>query len=199
MNDFKTAYRSLDALLIDDIQFFAGKERSQEEFFHTFNALLEGQQQVILTCDRYPKESKARGTPETRFGWGLTVADRAARSRDLRGDPEARRRSLRERHASGRSGVLHRQAGPSPNVRELETLRRVIANLAFHGPADRGGFGEGRAARRWHRCRRSQVTIENIQKPSPTTTGARLPTFCRSVAIGSIARPRQVRWHSPKI
>jgi chromosomal replication initiator protein len=56
INDFKAAYRSLDCLMIDDIQFFAGKDRSQEEFFHTFNALLESQQQVILTCDRYPKE-----------------------------------------------------------------------------------------------------------------------------------------------
>ena len=75
INDFKTAYRSLDALLIDDIQFFAGKDRSQEEFFHTFNALLEGQQQIILTCDRYPKE--VEGLEErlkSRFGWGLTVA-----------------------------------------------------------------------------------------------------------------------------
>src|SRR3984957_7320181 len=75
MNEFKTAYRSLDALLIDDIQFFAGKERSQEEFFHTFNELLEGQHQVILTCDRYPKE--VEGLEErlkSRFGWGLTVA-----------------------------------------------------------------------------------------------------------------------------
>ena len=75
MNEFKTAYRSLDALLIDDIQFFAGKERSQEEFFHTFNELLEGQHQVILTCDRYPKE--VDGLEErlkSRFGWGLTVA-----------------------------------------------------------------------------------------------------------------------------
>src|SRR6266853_1504415 len=71
MNEFKTAYRSLDALLIDDIQFFAGKERSQEEFFHTFNELLEGQHQVILTCDRYPKE--VEGLEErlkSRFGWG---------------------------------------------------------------------------------------------------------------------------------
>jgi chromosomal replication initiator protein len=70
MNEFKTAYRSLDALLIDDIQFFAGKERSQEEFFHTFNELLEGQHQVILTCDRYPKE--VDGLEErlkSRFGW----------------------------------------------------------------------------------------------------------------------------------
>src|ERR1700740_1497839 len=75
INEFKGAYRSLDALLIDDIQFFAGKERSQEEFFHTFNELLEGQHQVILTCDRYPKE--VDGLEErlkSRFGWGLTVA-----------------------------------------------------------------------------------------------------------------------------
>src|SRR2546421_9157315 len=75
MNEFKTAYRSVDALLIDDIQFFAGKERSQEEFFHTFNELLEGQHQVILTCDRYPKQ--VEGLEErlkSRFGWGLTVA-----------------------------------------------------------------------------------------------------------------------------
>ena len=75
INDFKRYYRSVDALLIDDIQFFARKERSQEEFFHTFNALLEFQQQVVLTCDRYPKE--VDGLEErlkSRFGWGLTVA-----------------------------------------------------------------------------------------------------------------------------
>jgi chromosomal replication initiator protein len=75
INEFKRFYRTVDALLIDDIQFFAGKERSQEEFFHTFNALLEGQQQVILTCDRYPKE--VNGLEErlkSRFGWGLTAA-----------------------------------------------------------------------------------------------------------------------------
>ena len=75
INEFKRFYRSLNALLIDDIQFFAGKDRSQEEFFHTFNALLEGQQQIILTSDRYPKEIE--GVEErlkSRFGWGLTVA-----------------------------------------------------------------------------------------------------------------------------
>ena len=75
INEFKRHYRSLDALLIDDIQFFAKKERSQEEFFHTFNALLEGQHQIVLTCDRYPKE--VNGLEErlkSRFGWGLTVA-----------------------------------------------------------------------------------------------------------------------------
>ena len=75
IDSFKKYYRSVDALLIDDIQFFAHKDRSQEEFFHTFNALLEGHQQVILTCDRYPKE--LNGLEErlkSRFGWGLTVA-----------------------------------------------------------------------------------------------------------------------------
>ncbi len=75
ISEFKRVYRSLDALLIDDIQFFAGKERSQEEFFHTFNALLEGQRQIVLTCDRYPKE--VHGLEErlkSRFGWGLTVS-----------------------------------------------------------------------------------------------------------------------------
>ena len=75
ISEFKRTYRSLDALLIDDIQFFAGKERSQEEFFHTFNALLEGQKQIILTCDRYPKEvSGLEERLKSRFGWGLTVA-----------------------------------------------------------------------------------------------------------------------------
>ncbi len=74
INSFKHQYRSLDVLLIDDIQFFAGKERSQEEFFHTFNVLLEANKQIIITSDRYPKE--IRGLEErlkSRFGWGLTV------------------------------------------------------------------------------------------------------------------------------
>ena len=75
IDEFKSFYRSVDALLIDDIQFFAGKERSQEEFFHTYNALLEGGQQMILTCDRYPKEiDGVEERLKSRFGWGLTVA-----------------------------------------------------------------------------------------------------------------------------
>jgi len=133
INDFKTAYRSLDALMIDDIQFFAGKERSQEEFFHTFNALLESQQQVILTCDRYPKE--VDGLEErlkSRFGWGLTVAieppeletcvailmSKAAMTQvDL---PEEVAFFIAKRIRS--------------NVRELEgALRRVVATSNFLG------------------------------------------------------------------
>src|SRR5260370_12183971 len=131
INEFKTAYRSLDALMIDDIQFFAGKERSQEEFFHTFNALLESQQQVILTCDRYPKE--VDGLDErlkSRFAWGFTVAieppefetsvailmSKAAMTRvDL---PEEVAFFIAKRIRS--------------NVRELEgALRRVVAHSHF--------------------------------------------------------------------
>jgi len=74
MEKFKQYYRSVDALLIDDIQFFAGKDRTQEEFFHTFNALLEGNQQIILTSDRYPKEVAVEDRLKSRFGWGLTIA-----------------------------------------------------------------------------------------------------------------------------
>jgi len=133
INDFKAAYRSLDCLMIDDIQFFAGKDRSQEEFFHTFNALLESQQQVILTCDRYPKE--VDGLEErlkSRFGWGLTVAieppeletcvailmSKAALTRvDL---PEEVAFFIAKRIRS--------------NVRELEgALRRVVATSNFTG------------------------------------------------------------------
>ena len=72
INDFKRFYRSVDALLIDDIQFFANKDRSQEEFFHTFNALLEGDEDP--PCDRYPKEIEGVERLKSRFGWGLTVA-----------------------------------------------------------------------------------------------------------------------------
>ena len=133
INDFKAAYRSLDCLMIDDIQFFAGKDRSQEEFFHTFNALLESQQQVILTCDRYPKE--VDGLEErlkSRFGWGLTVAieppeletcvailmSKAAMTHvDL---PEEVAFFIAKRIRS--------------NVRELEgALRRVVATSNFTG------------------------------------------------------------------
>src|SRR4030095_3080894 len=131
--EFKQTYRTLDALLIDDIQFFAGKNQSQEEFFHTFNALLEGQQQIILSCDRYPKE--VTGLEErlkSRFGWGLTVAIEPpeletcvailmAKSLAAGGElPEEVAFFIAKRIRS--------------NVRELEgALRRVVANSQFTG------------------------------------------------------------------
>src|ERR1700704_1032159 len=135
MNEFKTAYRSLDALLIDDIQFFAGKERSQEEFFHTFNELLEGQHQVILTCDRYPKE--VEGLEErlkSRFGWGLTVAIEPPELETcvaiLMTKAQANGVALPEEVAFFVAKRIR------SNVRELEgALRRVIANSRFTGRA----------------------------------------------------------------
>ena len=133
ISDFKRSYRSLDALLIDDIQFFAGKERSQEEFFHTFNALLEGQKQIILTCDRYPKEvSGLEERLKSRFGWGLTVAIEP---------PELETSvAILMKKASIESVVLPEEVAffiakrIRSNIRELEgALRRVVANSQFTG------------------------------------------------------------------
>ena len=137
MNEFKTAYRSLDALLIDDIQFFANKDRSQEEFFHTFNALLEGQQQVIVTCDRYPKEvSGLEERLKSRFGWGLTVAIEPPELETcvaiLIGKAQAANVMLPEEVAFFIAKRIR------SNVRELEgALKRVIANSRFTGKRSR--------------------------------------------------------------
>ncbi len=147
MNEFKTAYRSLDALLIDDIQFFANKDRSQEEFFHTFNALLEGQQQVIVTCDRYPKEvSGLEERLKSRFGWGLTVAieppDVETCAAILIGKAQAANVQLPEDVAFFIAKRIR------SNIRELEgALKRVIANSRFTGQRDHAGIHEGSVER----------------------------------------------------
>jgi chromosomal replication initiator protein len=191
INDFKTAYRSLDALMIDDIQFFAGKERSQEEFFHTFNALLESQQQVILTCDRYPKE--VDGLEErlkSRFGWGLTVAieppeletcvailmSKAAMSHvDL---PEEVAFFVAKRIRS--------------NVRELEgALRRVVANSHFTGKPITLEFAK-EALRDLLALQEKLVTVENIQKTVAEYYKIRIADLLSKRRSRSIARPRQV-------
>jgi chromosomal replication initiator protein len=191
INDFKTAYRSLDALMIDDIQFFAGKDRSQEEFFHTFNALLESQQQVILTCDRYPKE--VDGLEErlkSRFGWGLTVAieppeletcvailmSKAAMSNvDL---PEEVAFFVAKRIRS--------------NVRELEgALRRVVATSHFTGRPITLEFAK-EALRDLLALQERLVTVENIQKTVAEYYKIRIADLMSKRRSRSIARPRQV-------
>lgn len=135
INEFKRHYRSLDALLIDDIQFFAGKDRSQEEFFHTFNALLEGGQQIILTSDRYPKEIDAlEERLKSRFGWGLTIGVEP---------PELETRQAILMKKAEESGVHLSDSCAyfiaekiRSNVRELEgALKRVIASANFTGSA----------------------------------------------------------------
>ena len=132
MNEFKTAYRSLDALLIDDIQFFAGKDRSQEEFFHTFNELLEGQHQVILTCDRYPKE--VDGLEErlkSRFGWGLTVAIEPPELETCVAILMTKAQAGRRRVARG-SGFFHRQTHPLQRARARRRAAPRDRQLALH-------------------------------------------------------------------
>lgn len=191
ISDFKRSYRSLDALLIDDIQFFAGKERSQEEFFHTFNALLEGQRQIVLTCDRYPKE--VNGLEErlkSRFGWGLTVAieppeletsvailmsKAASESIDL---PEEVAFFIAKRIRS--------------NVRELEgALRRVSANSRFTGRPINLAFAK-EALRDLLALQDRLVSIENIQKTVAEYFKIRVADLLSKRRSRSIARPRQM-------
>ena len=191
INEFKTAYRSLDALLIDDIQFFAGKERSQEEFFHTFNALLEGQQQVILTCDRYPKE--VEGLEErlkSRFGWGLTVAIEP---------PELETCVAILMSKASASGVeLPEEVAffvakrIRSNVRELEgALRRVIANSQFTGRPITLDFAK-EALKDLLALQERLVTIENIQKTVAEYFKIRVADLLSKRRSRSITRPRQV-------
>ncbi|MGH8229130.1 MAG: chromosomal replication initiator protein DnaA [Steroidobacteraceae bacterium] len=191
MNEFKTAYRSLDALLIDDIQFFANKERSQEEFFHTFNELLEGQHQVILTCDRYPKE--VGGLEErlrSRFGSGLTVAIEP---------PELETCVailMTKAHSAG--VVLPEEVAffiakrVRSNVRELEgALRRVIANSRFTGHPITLEFAK-EALRDLLQLQAKLVTIDNIQKTVADYYKVRMGDLLSKRRNRSVARPRQV-------
>ncbi|MEX2353943.1 MAG: chromosomal replication initiator protein DnaA, partial [Gammaproteobacteria bacterium] len=163
MNDFKRYYRSLDALLIDDIQFFANKERSQEEFFHTFNALLEGQHQIVLTCDRYPKEVKGlEERLKSRFGWGLTVAIEP---------PELETRvAIINKKAEQSSTYIPNEVSFfiakrfRSNVRELEgALNRVIANANLTGESISLDFAQS-ALKDLLLLQDKQITLENIKK-----------------------------------
>ncbi len=191
INDFKRFYRSVDALLIDDIQFFAGKERSQEEFFHTFNALLEGGQQMILTCDRYPKE--IRGLEErlkSRFGWGLTVAVEPP-------ELETRVAILMKKAQQANMELPHDVAffvgqRIRSNVRELEgALKRVIASAHFTGrPIDieliRDSLKDLLA------LQDKLVTIDNIQRTVAEYFKIKMSDLLSKRRSRSIARPRQV-------
>ena len=191
INDFKRYYRSLDCLLIDDIQFFAGKERSQEEFFHTFNALLEGHQQVILTCDRYPKE--VAGLEErlkSRFGWGLTVAVEPA-------ELETRVAILMSKASKEGIDLADEVAffiakRIRSNIRELEgALRRVIANAHFTGQQITVDFTK-EALRDLLALQDKLVTIENIQKVVAEYYKIRVADLLSKRRSRSITRPRQV-------
>jgi chromosomal replication initiator protein len=191
MNDFKRYYRTVDALLIDDIQFFAGKDRSQEEFFHTFNALLESQQQVILTCDRYPKE--INGVEErlkSRFGWGLTVAVEPP-------ELETRVAILMSKAEQSKLDLPYEVAffvakRIRSNVRELEgALKRIIANAHFTGKAITLDFVKD-ALRDLLALQDKLITIENIQKTVAEYYKVKVADLLSKRRSRSVARPRQM-------
>ena len=191
INDFKRYYRSLDALLIDDIQFFAGKERSQEEFFHTFNALLEGGQQIILTCDRYPREIDGlEERLKSRFGWGLTVAVEPP-------ELETRVAILMKKAMQQRLDLPHDAAffiaqRIRSNVRELEgALVRVIANANFTGRAiDVELVRE--SLKDLLALQDKQVSIDNIQRVVAEYYKIKVSDLHSKRRSRSVARPRQV-------
>ena len=190
MNDFKKYYRSTDALLIDDIQFFVGKDRSQEEFFHTFNALFDGQQQIILTCDRYPKEVEVAERLKSRFGWGLTVAIEPP-------ELETRVAILMKKAEQSQIDLPHEVAffiakRIQSNVRELEgALKRVIANAHFKGEPITLDFAR-EALKDLLALQAKLVTIENIQKTVAEYYKIRVADLTSKRRNRSVARPRQM-------
>jgi chromosomal replication initiator protein len=191
MSDFKNYYRSMDALLIDDIQFFAGKDRTQEEFFHTFNALLEGGQQIIVTSDRYPKEiSGLEARLKSRFEWGLTVAVEP---------PELETRvAILMKKAAQQNMVLPDDAAffiaqrIRSHVRELEgALTRVVAHAKFVGepisiPLVRDALRDLLA------IQDKQVSVDNIQRTVAEYYKLKLSELLSKKRTRSIARPRQL-------
>ena len=191
IDEFKQYYRSLDALLIDDIQFFARKNSSQEEFFHTFNTLLEGNRQIILTCDRYPKEIEGlEDRLKSRFGWGLTQA-------------------IEPPELETRVAILHKKAEDfaielpddtaffiakriRSNIRELEgALRRVMATAKFTGSPITTDFAKD-ALKDLIAQHDKQVTIENIQKTVAEYFKIRISDLLSNRRSRSITRPRQM-------
>ncbi|MFN3234458.1 MAG: chromosomal replication initiator protein DnaA [Gammaproteobacteria bacterium] len=191
MENFKRFYRSVDALIIDDIQFFAGKGRSQEELFHTFNALFEGQQQIILTCDRYPKEiSGIEERLKSRFGWGLTVAveppELETRVAILMSKAEAAKIELPYEVAFFVAKRIR------SNVRELEgALKRVIANAHFTGKPITLDFVKD-ALRDLLSLQDKLVTIDNIQRTVAEYYKIKLADLLSKRRNRSVARPRQM-------
>ena len=191
INEFKRFYRSVDALLIDDIQFFARKERSQEEFFHTFNALLEGGQQVILTSDRYPKEIEGlEERLKSRFGWGLTVAVEPP-------ELETRVAILMKKADQAKVELPHDAAffiaqRIRSNVRELEgALKRVIAHSHFMGrditiELIRESLKDLLA------LQDKLVSVDNIQRTVAEYYKIKIADLLSKRRSRSVARPRQV-------
>ncbi|MGB1173001.1 MAG: chromosomal replication initiator protein DnaA [Marinobacterium sp.] len=191
INDFKRYYRSVDALLIDDIQFFANKDRSQEEFFHTFNALLEGGQQMILTSDRYPKEiGGMEERLKSRFGWGLTVAIEPPELETRVAIIMKKAHEARIKLPDDAAFFLAQKI--RSNVRELEgALKRVIANAHFTGSSITTTFVK-ESLKDLLALQDKQVSIDNIQRVVSEYYKIRVADLHSKRRSRSVARPRQV-------
>ena len=191
INEFKRRYRVLDALLIDDVQFLAGKERSQEEFFYTFNSLLESRQQVILTCDRYPKEvAGLEDRLKSRFGSGLTVAieppELETRVAILKSKADQARIVLPDEVAFFVAQRIR------SNVRELEgALRRVYANAQFTGKAITISFVKETLSDLLT-FQDKRVTVENIQRTVADYYRIPVSDLLSNSRLRILSRPRQM-------
>jgi chromosomal replication initiator protein len=191
ISNFKDYYRAVDVLLIDDIQFFAGKERSQEEFFHTFNTLLEKNHQVVLTCDKYPKEIVGlEDRLKSRFGWGLPVSieppDMETRAAIL-----MKKAEIANVHLPQEVAFFIARKIPS-NVRDLEgALRRVIANAQFTGRDITIEFTK-EALHDLLSLQDKLVNIDNIQKTVAEYYKIRIADLSSKNRRQSITRPRQM-------
>ena len=191
INQFKDYYRNIDILLIDDIQFLAGKERSQEEFFHTFNNLLDQKHQVVLTCDKYPKEIEGlEDRLKSRFSWGLPVAIEPP-------DLETRTAILIKKALQVGVNLEQEVAFfiakriPS-NVRDLEgALRRVVANSQFTGRDITVDFTK-EALHDLISLQDKLVSIDNIQKTVAEYFNIRIADLSSKSRKQSLARPRQI-------
>lgn len=191
MDEFKRRFRSIDALLIDDIQFFAGKDTTQEEFFHTFNALFESKQQIILTCDRYPKEvDKLEPRLKSRLGWGLSVAieppDFETRAAILLSKAQEKSMKLPEDVAM----LLAKRI--RSNVRDLEgALNTLAARANFFGRPITADFAQ-ETLRDLLTTHAQAVTIPNIQRTVADYYQVRLSDLLSKRRVRSLARPRQM-------
>ena len=190
-DQFKRQFQGIDALLIDDIQFFAGKDRTQEEFFHTFNALFEGRQQIIMTCDRYPREVDGlEPRLKSRLGWGLSVAIDPP---DFETRAQIVLSKARERGATIPDEVAQLIAKKMrSNVRDLEgALNTLTARANFTGRAITPEFAQ-ETLRDLLRAQQQAISIPNIQKTVADYYGLQIKDLLSKRRTRSLARPRQV-------
>lgn len=198
MNEFKNSYRSLDALLVDDIQFLADKSRSQEEFFHTFNSLYEAKAQMVITCDRFPKEIEGlEDRIRSRLGWGLAVDIKPA-------DLETRVAILKSKAEQSNAAVPDDVAffiaeRFKSNIRELEgALKRVVAHARFTNEPITQEFAR-QALKELLAVQDKPITIDNIQKLVAEYFKIRVADLLSSRRNRSITRPRQIAMSLTKL